>query len=80
MIARLDVPPATVVTGAGWLGQALLRRLAERADADRLPCYLETDRERNVRLYEGAGFRVVTDDIVPTNPGIRLWTMRRAAQ
>jgi ribosomal protein S18 acetylase RimI-like enzyme len=70
----LGVEPA--LQGRG-LGKALLRRLAARADADGVPCYLETDKEANVRLYEGAGYRVLTDGQVPTIPPFRMWTMRR---
>ena len=61
------------------LGKGLLTRISARADAERMPCYLETDKERNVRLYESAGYRVVNDEIVPTTPGFRMWTMRRDA-
>jgi ribosomal protein S18 acetylase RimI-like enzyme len=61
------------------LGKALLARLSARADADGVPCYLETDKERNVRLYESAGYRVVTDEPVTTKPAFRMWTMMRPA-
>lgn len=73
----LGVEPA--LQGRG-VGGALLRRLAERADGDGLPCYLETDKEQNVRIYEGAGYDVLTDEAVATRPGFRMWTMRRPAK
>jgi ribosomal protein S18 acetylase RimI-like enzyme len=62
------------------LGRGLLARMSARADAEGVPCYLETDKERNVRLYQGAGYRVVTDETVPTGPGFRMWTMQRPAR
>lgn len=58
-------------------GKAMLRALHARADADGLPCYLETDRETSVRLYESVGYRVVTDDRLAAVEGLRMWTMRR---
>ena len=57
-----------------------LARLCARADAEGVPCYLETDKQRNVRLYESAGYRVITDETVPTKPGFRMWTMQRSAR
>ena len=54
--------------------------MSARADAEGVPCYLETDKQRNVRLYESAGYRVITDETVPTKPGFRMWTMQRSAR
>jgi ribosomal protein S18 acetylase RimI-like enzyme len=59
------------------LGKEMLRGLHEQADALNLPCYLETDKATNVRLYESVGYRVLTDEEVPGIPRCRLWTMRR---
>jgi ribosomal protein S18 acetylase RimI-like enzyme len=59
------------------LGKALLARLSARSDADGAPCYLETDRERNVGLYASAGYEVISDETVGTKPGFRMWTMLR---
>lgn len=56
------------------LGKELLARLAARADAAGLPCYLETDKESSVRLYESAGYAVLADDMLL---GTRFWRMRR---
>lgn len=41
------------------VGGRLLTSFLARADQERSPAYLETDVERNVRLYERFGFRVV---------------------
>ena len=58
------------------LGSAIIRRGLARADAEGLPCYLETMKARNVPFYQKHGFEVVVDEIVP-NGGPRLWTMKR---
>lgn len=57
-------------------GGALIAPTLERADADRLPCYLETMKERNVTFYRKHGFDVVVEDDLP-NGGPHFWTMRR---
>ncbi len=69
-------PPAQ---GRGH-GRTMLDALHARADAERLPCYLETDRETSVRLYEHAGYRVLTDARLPAVGDLRMWTMRRDPQ
>ena len=58
------------------LGGQLIGPVLARADADRLPCYLETSKERNVSFYRKHGFEVVVDDHLPKG-GPRFWTMRR---
>ena len=42
-----------------------------------LPCHLETDLASSVRLYESAGYHVLTDVCLATVGGLRMWTMRR---
>lgn len=59
--------------GRGTGGALLVAGLA-RADADRLPCYLETHNERNLRFYGRHGFEVVDETDVPG--AIRYWGMR----
>ncbi len=61
------------------VGSALLRSLAARADADGLPCYLETDQERNVRIYERHGFGVTSEHVLTELAGVRFWLMLRPA-
>lgn len=56
-------------------GKALLEAVLTRADQDKLPCYLETATEKDVRFYEKNGFRVVIHDKVKNGP--EYWTMRR---
>ena len=45
------------------------------AARDRVPAYLETDSERNIRFYEREGFSV-RDEISVL--GVRVWLMERA--
>jgi ribosomal protein S18 acetylase RimI-like enzyme len=58
------------------IGSILLAPVLERADAAGLPCYLETERERNVAFYRKQGFEVLTAGPVPGH-GLMVWTMAR---
>ncbi len=73
-LLALGVDPSRQGEG---LGGALLQPVLAQADASGLPCYLETQTERNVRFYEKCGF-VVSSEGEPH--GLRVWTMRRLAQ
>ena len=73
----LGVDPAHQRKG---LGRQLLASLNARADAARVPCYLETDKPTSVALYESVGYEVTTEEDVPGVPGMHLWTMRRPAR
>ncbi|MDQ4063811.1 MAG: GNAT family N-acetyltransferase [Actinomycetota bacterium] len=59
------------------IGGALLDPALARADAHGLPCYLETQTERNVEFYEKRGFKVSEASTVR---GLRVWTMLRTPQ
>ncbi len=72
----LGVDPARQGRGVGG---ALLRRLSSSADHDRVPCYLETDTEDNVRLYRHHGYAVTRDETTRLLGNLRFWTMQRAA-
>ena len=52
------------------LGSRLIRPVLERADRERLPCYLETSDPANVPYYERFDFEVVDDalQLVPDGP------------
>lgn len=58
------------------LGSELLRSLSRRADAARMPCFLETDREKNVGLYQNHGYRITRQDALP-GIGTCVWWMQR---
>lgn len=61
--------------GRGF-GSELLRALSARAERDGAPCYLETDRASNVRLYERHGYALQDETVVP-KLDFRLWFMLR---
>ncbi len=56
------------------IGGALLDAVLTRADAEKLPCYLETESEANVRFYTRRGFNVVYDGEMA---GLRMWSLAR---
>ncbi|NNE12701.1 MAG: GNAT family N-acetyltransferase [Ilumatobacter sp.] len=59
-------------------GAALMGAVFATADADDLPCYLETESEANVRYYRHHGFDVRSEWDVPLD-GPRMWGMLRPA-
>ena len=69
----LGVKPSRQGLGIGGL---LMQPVLARADADHLPCYLETTNEKNVPFYEKHGFKVVSDAEVPQH-GLHVWSMLR---
>jgi GNAT superfamily N-acetyltransferase len=72
-LAFLGVVPHAQGGGAGGV---LLRERLARADADRVPAYLEASSARSRPFYERHGFRTTGDPIVlPAGP--RLWPMWR---
>jgi ribosomal protein S18 acetylase RimI-like enzyme len=60
------------------VGSALLQRGLARADADRLPAYLEASSPRNRALYERHGFVVIGE--IQTGDSPPLWPMWRPVQ
>jgi ribosomal protein S18 acetylase RimI-like enzyme len=60
------------------IGSRLIRPVLSQADQDGLPCYLETQTERNVAFYQKRGFQVVSDGVVPGQE-VRIWAMLREA-
>jgi ribosomal protein S18 acetylase RimI-like enzyme len=42
------------------IGREIMRRLGRAADEQQIACYLETSGERNIRLYESVGYKVVS--------------------
>ncbi len=71
----LGVDPA--YQGRGY-ASALLKPMLERIEREGLPCFLDTQAERNVSLYEHLGFRVVEEGTVPGSE-VKSWAMVREA-
>jgi GNAT superfamily N-acetyltransferase len=61
--------------GEGYSGR-LLRPVFHRLDEEGLPCYLETQAEKNVAIYRHFGFKVVEEGIVPGSQ-VCSWAMLR---
>ena len=59
------------------IGRRLMRAMFERADRERRPVYLETQEDRNVRLYESLGFDVVSAEPFPKLDGLMNYGMVR---
>jgi ribosomal protein S18 acetylase RimI-like enzyme len=72
-LATLGVDPPRQGLG---IGSTLIQPVLARADAEGLLCYVETEKERNVRFYRKHGFEVVVEADVP-NGGPHMWTMKR---
>ncbi len=54
----------------------LINNMLTRIDHEGLPCYLETDSERNISVYQRFGFKVIEEFDVP-KAGVREWAMLR---
>ncbi len=61
------------------IGSALLRPILAEADANGVPCYLETAEERNVAFYQKHGFETVRHGTVP-DTAVEYWTMQRSSR
>ena len=82
---KRDVPPRHWYLGTlgvdpprqgQGVGGTLLQPVLARADADGLPCYLETESEINVTFYKRHGFEEVVEVDLPRD-GPHIWTMKR---
>ncbi len=60
------------------IGAALMNVMFERADAEGLACYLETETVENVAYYRRHGFEVRSEWDVPTGP--HMWGMLRSVR
>ena len=65
--------------GKGFGGK-LLRALIEKAETERKPVYLETQKEENVNFYEKYGFSVKKKIILPEPLNLPMWLMVRDAK
>ena len=57
------------------IGSAVMQPVLERCDADGVPAYLESSKERNVPYYRRHGFEVTAEFELPEGPP--LWGMWR---
>ena len=64
-----------VYQGKGHAG-VLLRAKFGEIDKRNVPCYLETNKEENVTLYQHFGFKIVEEGIIPETD-IPYWAMLR---
>ena len=69
----LGVDPSSQGQG---IGGKLIEPVLARSDDEGVPCYLETQLERNVAFYERRGFEIVWQGEVPQRE-LMLWTMIR---
>lgn len=72
----LVVDPAVQRSG---IGSQLQQGMLARADAEGLPCYLETQKPENVPYYRRFGYETERE-LRPVRGGPPLFTMRRAAR
>ncbi len=65
--------------GKGFGGK-LLRAIIEKSETERIPIYLETQKEENVGLYEKYGFSVKKKVMLPEPLNLPMWLMVREAK
>ena len=62
--------------GKGFGGK-MLRALIENSEKERIPIYLETQKEENVNFYEKYGFSLKSKLILPEPLNLPMWLMVR---
>jgi GNAT superfamily N-acetyltransferase len=62
--------------GKGFGGK-LLRALIEKAETEKKPIYLETQKEDNINFYEKYGFSVKKKIMLPEPLNLPMWLMLR---
>jgi ribosomal protein S18 acetylase RimI-like enzyme len=72
----LGVDPMSQGKGTGGI---LLQPMLAQADAEKMPCYLETQNEKNLPFYEKHGFKVCEQKEVFKN-AVSTWAMLRQPQ
>ena len=65
--------------GKGFGGK-LIKAIIEKAEIEKKPIYLETQKEENVALYEKYGFSVKKKIILPEPLNLPMWLMLRDAK
>ena len=73
----LGVKPSAQGKGIGGI---LLESMLERIDGEKMPAYLETQKESNVSLYQRFGFEVAAQGAFPKLEGLCNWGMFRKAE
>jgi len=61
--------------GRGY-ASALMKPILARIDQEHLPCYIETENEKNVSIFQNYGFKVVEVDTIP-GTDVNNWAMLR---
>jgi ribosomal protein S18 acetylase RimI-like enzyme len=61
--------------GKGYASVLLRAKLTE-VDKQNVPCYLETNKEKNVGIYQHFGFEIVEEGIIPET-SVPYWAMLR---
>ena len=56
----------------------LLRPVLESIDRERMPCYLETNTDKNVAIYRRFGFEVISEDKIPRTEVTSFAMLRKA--
>jgi ribosomal protein S18 acetylase RimI-like enzyme len=56
----------------------LIRPVLERIDHERMPCFLETNIDKNVAIYRRFGFEVISEDKMPGTPVTSFAMLRKA--
>ena len=64
--------------GKGYSSK-LLRPMLARLDKEKLPCYLETENQQYVSLYQHFGFNVIGEGKLPSTKA-HFWAMLRESQ
>jgi len=75
-LALLAVAPE--FQGRGYASK-LMRGMLPGIDEEGLPCYLETESERNVPIYQHFGFKVIDEFIIPETT-VNVWAMLRESK
>jgi GNAT superfamily N-acetyltransferase len=61
--------------GKGY-ASLLLKGMLSQIDKERLPCYLETEKEENIQIYQHFNFKVIEEYTIP-GTSVKLWAMLR---
>ncbi|MHA2283598.1 MAG: GNAT family N-acetyltransferase [Promethearchaeota archaeon] len=64
-----------VYQGKGHASKLMRNKFAEISEKN-VPCYLETDKEQNVSIYQHFGFEIVEEGVIPETD-VRYWAMLR---